>query len=331
MSGKLLQSSFVIGFFGGGPQALECLSRIVADDHYNVAFVHLRDANDVSMRSFCVSNQIEILEERDANAGAAIAAVASYHVHLLISVNAKQIFRKPLLDVPTHGAVNVHNGMLPRQRGGGGAYTGIVNGEMLGTTVHFIDDGIDTGDIIAQRDVPLGPEETMGDFQGRVIGVSAELLLEALDGIRSGCVTRTSQRDLQFHYTPRKAPWDELIDWSQTSRVILDKVRARDPGPTNFYLCNDELFEVVKVALEPMLLHFSNTVGQVLQRHPDKGVLVKTGDSGIWLNRVRRRGDDTVIVPDHPPGKMLRYMLDREIFDLKQRLAVLEAGQSSDR
>tara|TARA_Y100001970_G_scaffold179552_1_gene218601 strand:+ start:13626 stop:14621 length:996 start_codon:yes stop_codon:yes gene_type:complete len=328
LTGDTSQNRLLIGFFGGGPQALECVGRIVADRDFIVAFVHLRDPDDEALRAFCVANDIDILDERDANAAATLVAIGSYHVDLIVSVNAKQIFRQPLLDIPTRGAVNIHNGLLPRQRGGGGAYTAIINGETPGTTVHFIDDGIDTGDIITQREIPLGPNETMGDFQQRAISASAELLLVALGDIRNGTETRIPQRDQPFHYTPSKAPWDELIDWSQTSRMILDKIRARKPGPANFYICDDEVYEVVEATPEPNILDFFSTFGQVLQRHPEKGLLVKTGDNGLWLNRVRKHGEEMTTVPNHPSGKMLRYMVDRELFYLKRRLAVLEAGQT---
>ena len=96
------------------------------------------------------------------------------------------------------------------------------------------------------------------------------------------------------------------------------------PGPANFYLYEDTRFEVISAEAEPKLLDYINTPGQVLQRDPSKGVLVKTGDSGLWLRGVRQKNDAEEIVPDHPPGALLRYVVEREIYELRAKLFALE-------
>ena len=297
---------------------------MIAGGDSEVVFVHLRNNDDDALRKLCLSTSIDILEHRNVNASDTLDQIRNYEPQLLISVNAKQIFRPELLSIPEFGSLNVHNGMLPRQRGGGGAYTAIINGENPGTTVHFIDEGIDTGDILVQREIPLSDTETMGDFQRKAVSESAEILTESIAAIRNGTAVGTPQRDREFHYTPRKAPWDELVDWTQSTRLILDKIRARSPGPANFYLYEDTPFEIVAAEAEPKLLNYTNTPGQVLQRDPSKGVLVKSGDNGLWIRRVRRRDDTSETVPDHPPGALLRYVIEQEVYELRSRLAALE-------
>jgi methionyl-tRNA formyltransferase len=313
-----------IGFFGGGDQAVRCLESMIAAQDSQIVFAHLRSADDRVLRELCLSASIDILDHRNVNAADTLDQIKNYEPQLLVSVNAKQIFKSELLSIPEIGAINVHNGLLPLQRGGGGAYTAIINGETPGTTVHFIDEGIDTGDVLMQRKIPISDTDTMGDFQCKAVSESAAILTKTIAAIRNGTAVRTPQRDLEFHYTPRKAPWDELVDWTESTRLILDKIRARTPGPANFYLYEDTRFEIVSAEAEPKLLDYINTPGQVLQRDPSKGVLVKTGDSGLWLRRVRQDTDAKEIVPDHAPGALLRYVVEREIYELRAKLVALE-------
>ena len=193
---------------------------MIAAQDSQIVFVHLRSADDRVLRELCLSASIDILDHRNVNAADTLDQIKNYEPQLLVSVNAKQIFKSELLSIPEIGAINVHNGLLPLQRGGGGAYTAIINGETPGTTVHFIDEGIDTGDVLMQREILISDTDTMGDFQCKAVSESAAILTETIAAIRNGTAVRTPQRDLEFHYTPRKAPWDELVDWTESTRLI---------------------------------------------------------------------------------------------------------------
>lgn len=313
-----------IGFFGGGPQALVTLQAIQGTDDLDIAFVHPRGADDPIVGEFATPAEIEIMPFARINETDAVEYVRSKKLGLIVSINCKQIFHPPLLAASGFGAINVHNGLLPRQRGGGGAFAAIVNGENCGVTVHFVDEGIDTGDIIDQREIPVQPTDTMADIQRRMFALTPAMVIDAAHAIAEDRATRRAQKDAPFYYVPAKAPWDELIDWSQTSQAIYDKVRARTPGPSNFYLFEDETHFVVEVELEPRLLSYRNTVGQVLGTDPERGVLVKTGDSGMWIKRVRTEASETPFTPRHPMASMLCHHPDREIVALKRRYSDIE-------
>ena len=313
-----------IGFFGGGPQAQHVLAALLKQSGWVISFFHPRWSDDPMIAETVIPAGIEIMPFPTLNSADAVEYVRSKALDLIVSVNAKQIFRAPLLGSARHGAINLHNGLLPRQRGGGGAYVGMINGEPLGTTLHLVDEGIDTGDILLQREHRLGPDATMADLQRAAIECAADLVVTGVRQIESGTAIFTPQRDRPFYYVPAKASWDELIDWREPSQKILDKIRARSPGPINFYLFKDTLHYVLAAEPEPLLLAHDNTVGQVLIRDPQKGVLVKTGDSGLWITRIRKAGEDAEYRPDHPSGSLLRLNLDHEVMGLKERLRSLE-------
>lgn len=313
-----------IGFFGGGVAGLAVLERIVDQPGWKIVFVQPRDADGLVVTEFAQRRDVEIMDFDDINAESALAYVQSKNPELLLSVNCRKIFRRPLLDIPRYGAINVHDGMLPLQRGGGGTFIGMINGEACGTTVHLIDDGIDTGDIILQQEIPLPPDATMAEFERGALEIWPDMVVTAIRQIQNECVWRRPQRDLPYSYVPAKAPWDELIDWSLDTKRICDRVRARTPGPANFFVYDDEIIEVLAVEPEPLLVNYVNTPGQVLRREKARGVLVKTGDTGIWLTKVRLKADREETIPSYPPSTMLCHNVHKEIYELKKRLAELE-------
>lgn len=312
-----------IGFFGGGIEAYTVLQALAVEPEFHIRFVHPRFANGPVATKFAVDHNVEIMPFEKINDPKAVEYVRDSNVDLILSINCKQIFRSELLSVPRLGAVNMHDGLLPRQRGGGGTFIGLINGETLGTTVHFIDNGIDTGDIILQQEIRLPEDAPLAHFQEEVLRIAPDMIKTALRQIRLGCVWRRVQNDQPYYYVPTKAPWDELIDWNMSSSEIVDRVRGRTPGPTNFYIYDDRIFHVLSVKAAPNILRYRNTPGQVIERRKDFGVLVKTGDTAIWITSIKTDVDE-IKVPDHPLGAMLNPNLHKEMFELKQRVRMLE-------
>lgn len=314
-----------IGFFGGGEQALAALEALAAESGFEIAFVHPRMAGDAGLADFAQRQGAGILTTPNVNDPKTLAAVRTYAIDLILSINCKQIFKRELLSLPRLGAINLHNGLLPLQRGGGGAYVGIINGEVCGTTLHFIGEGIDDGDIVAQARVEVGDDMTMGELQRRFVTLAPQLVVDAMRQIQSGNVVGKPQKDSPFYYVPGKPDWDEFLDWRATTKAIFDRIRARTPGPESFFIHESERFFVVEVALEPKLAAHVNAPGQVIQRCPDRGVLVKTLDTGIWIRRVRREDAEAAFVPKFRLGAMLVPHVYKKLFELEKRLAELEA------
>ncbi len=313
-----------IGFFGGGSQALATISALAARPDFEIAFIHPRDAGDTDLRALADARDIDLMPVRDINAPDGLGYVQSKSIDLILSINCKRLFKRPLLQIPRFGAVNVHNGLLPRQRGGGGAYVGIINHEPCGMTIHFIDDGIDTGDIIAQHVVNTHPDITMGELQQQILDITPNAVLDALVQVKRGSVVAKPQRDAPYYYVPKKPEWDEFIDWSLPTSEILDRIRARTPGPDSFFVLGRRIVFVLAVAPEPKLLAHRNAPGQVLETSPAKGVLVKTGDTGIWITRIRYADGDLQSVPDFPVGTMLGQNVHLKLYELEARLETLE-------
>jgi methionyl-tRNA formyltransferase len=168
-----------------------------------------------SVRAVAHRNGIRLLRPVDVNAPDFVASLRSMDLDLVISVSCPQIFRGPLLELPRLGCLNVHSALLPKYRGMLPTFWAIVNGEReTGVTVHRMVEGIDGGDIILQRAVPIAADETLLSLMRKTKRVAADLVLESVKEFEAGTVS------------PTPNPADEGSYFSFPSRVDVDRFRA---------------------------------------------------------------------------------------------------------
>lgn len=128
---------------------------------------------------------------------------------VIVSVNASQIFKQPLLTLPPLGCINVHGAPLPKYRGRLPSFWALFNGEReTGVTVHFMNEELDDGPILLQRPVPIVPGETQHSLIVKTKRIGAELLLEALDRLEKGPITTLPNDRSQATYYSFPTPED---------------------------------------------------------------------------------------------------------------------------
>ena len=143
-----------------------------------------------------------------------------------------QILTRELLDIPTHGTLNVHASLLPRHRGSAPINWAILQGdEAAGVTVMLTDVGIDTGDQLRSRSIPIGELETAGELTERLSVLGAELLKDTLPGYLSGEIAPVKQDESLATYEPMLKKEMGEIDWTKDAKSIACQVRGLNPWP----------------------------------------------------------------------------------------------------
>ena len=143
-----------------------------------------------------------------------------------------KIFPAAVLDAPTFGCVNVHASLLPRYRGAAPINWAIANGEKkTGVTIMQVDEEMDTGDILSQREVQIGDEETAGELSKRLSLEGAQLLLETIDRIAENDISPVKQDPAAATYAPLLSRKDGRVDWNRNADEIKNLVRAMIPWP----------------------------------------------------------------------------------------------------
>jgi methionyl-tRNA formyltransferase len=133
------------------------------------------------------------------------------------------------------GTVNVHASLLPKYRGAAPIQWAIAHGETVtGVTTMRIETGLDTGDILLQEEVEIGPEETASQLSARLAEKGANLLLSTLRGLEAGSILPRKQDPAAATYAPILKKQDGLVDWGRPAQAIANQVRGFDPWPGAF-------------------------------------------------------------------------------------------------
>jgi len=205
---------------------------------------------------------------------------------LLVMAFVTDIIPESFLKVPTQGAICYHPSILPRHRGASAINWAIMMGDTrTGLTIFQPDGGIDTGPILLQKELAIGPEDTTGSlYFERLFPMGIKAILESVEQIKKGDVTLTLQDESLATYEP---PCDDRvagIDWSRPGREIFNRIRGCDPQPGAYCTCKDSLIRLYGARFNPDRREGAS--GDILGL--DQGrLLVSTGDGALEISKVR--------------------------------------------
>jgi len=313
---------------GDGEWAAACLQPLIQAGH-EFAAVSLRNhPSDKSLELTARALNLPILRPENINAESYIDEIKSMKIDLGVSIACDQIMRRPLLDTAKRGFINFHAGKLPSYRGRNIINWAIINGESeIGVTAHVVNEGIDTGDIVLQRTLPVGWTDTYGDVLKRIVDAFPNIVVEAVSLLDDDGFLATPQRGMGTYFCGRE-DGDEWIEWSDTSLDLHNKIRGISrPGPGARTLLDNQTVTIWHASYDPAWPKYRATPGQVVGRNQN-GVIVKTGDSTIELNEVQI-ADGPCEKPKWKIGTRLGIDLYRLATSLSKRITELEQKLTS--
>jgi len=205
-------------------------------------------------------------------------------------------------EIPTHGSLCFHPSLLPLHRGPSSINWPIIGGATkTGLTIFYPDDGLDEGDILLQKEVDIGPDDTLGTvyFQ-KIFPLGVAAVLEAIDLIRDGKAPRIPQDDSKATYESWCRKADAEIDWSKPVSDVYNLIRGTNPQPgawTTLGGTTLQIFDSAKVDA-------SGDPGTVTDVS-DAGITVATAGGGILVKRVRYDGGDKTGAADFASAQSL--------------------------
>ncbi len=205
---------------------------------------------------------------------------------LFVSMYFGRLFSPEMLAVPKTGCVNMHPTLLPKYRGQGPNVWPIVNGDTeTGQTIHWLDEGIDTGDIIAQKAMPLEPKDTGGALGEKLERLGTELFIETWPLIASGAAPRIKQDDSQATYSVAPKRKHARIDWGRSAEEISNLCRAFASGKGAWARVGGKRLYVWEA--EPHRSEAKPEGGKPGQIHEvtGRGVAVLTGEGSLLLTQ----------------------------------------------
>ena len=244
------------------------------------------ETSDETLKSYCQNYGIAYLKHQNINSEKFLNEVKKFNCDLFVSMSFNQIFKKEIINIPKFKVINCHAGKLPYYRGRNVLNWVLINDEPeFGITVHFVDEGVDTGDIIAQEIYSIEDNDSYATLLTKAYSGCADLLYNSIKKFTKGSVKGLPQSKIHStgFYCSQRRVGDEILDWRQTSREIFNFVRGIcSPGPQAIAFINNHEMKINKVALVNDAPNYKCIVGSVL--HKDiNGLLVKTSDSFILI------------------------------------------------
>lgn len=173
--------------------------------------------------------------------------IKKYQPDLIVTCAYGQIVPKEVLDIPRLGCINVHASLLPKYRGGAPIHYAIMNGEKeTGITIMYMDEGVDTGDMISSSAIPIEDKDTLGTLSDKLSYLGAKLLEDILPSIIEGTNERIKQDDnlATYAYTIKRE--NEHLDFHHSAKKVDAKVRAFNPEPLANMILNGEEIKVIE-------------------------------------------------------------------------------------
>ncbi|NCO83959.1 MAG: methionyl-tRNA formyltransferase [Nitrospirae bacterium CG_4_10_14_3_um_filter_44_29] len=226
-------------------QAGEEISAVVTQPDKKKGRGHLLSHPPV--KEFSVKNGLNVLQPEKINDAAFLNELSSIKPELIVAAAYGRILTEDILRLPALGCINVHASLLPKYRGAAPIARAIINGEKkTGITTMLMDKGLDTGDILLQKEIEIETDDTTETLSGKLSELGASLLLETISGIKDGSLKPQKQSG-DATYAPSIKRKDGLINWAKTAAELYNFVRAMRPWPGAYCYLNREMIKLIRV------------------------------------------------------------------------------------
>ncbi len=300
-----------IVFMGTPEFAVPCLQKIIDEGHEVLAVVTQPDkpkgrGKKLAMppvKELALKYDIPVYQPLKAREESFVKTLEEINPELIVVVAFGQILPKSILDIPKFGCVNVHASLLPKYRGAAPINWVIINGEeKTGVTTMYMDVGLDTGDMILKKEMPLTNETTAGELHDDMMIVGADVLKETIDLISKGEAKREKQNDDETCYAPIMGKTLGNIDWSKSARDIHNLIRGINPWPSAYTTYEGQTMKIWKT----VVLDKSSTgvPGTILSVTKD-GIEVSTKDNVLLVQEIQMSGKKRMLVSEYTKGNSI--------------------------
>ncbi|MEP6698953.1 MAG: methionyl-tRNA formyltransferase [Verrucomicrobiota bacterium] len=215
----------------------------------------------------------------------AVAEIRALAPDAIVVMAYGQILPRSVLEISHVACLNLHASLLPRHRGAAPVQAAIIAGDReTGITVMYMDEGLDTGDILSHSCIEIAPNETGGSLHDRLAQVAPKALHHSLQLLATENAPRISQDNSQATYAPKLSREDGRIDWREAATLIERKIRAFNPWPGAFTNWNGRNLKIFSATL----VDLRGEPGAILPRENE--LIIAAADGALSLNEVQLEG-----------------------------------------
>lgn len=229
-------------------------------------------------------------------------AVLDAKPDIIITAAFGQFIPNVILEYPEYGCINVHGSLLPKYRGGSPIQTAIINGEKeTGITVMYMASKMDSGNIIAQRSIPILDTDDNGTMFNKLSVLGRDLLMEVLPSIFDKTNPSIPQDETKVTYAYNISHEQQFINWNKTSKEIVNLIRGLAPNPTALTSINGTIIKVFKA--KEVSVEEQYTPGEVIKLN--KELLIATADGAVSILELQQSGKNKMDVKSFLNGQKI--------------------------
>lgn len=297
-------------FMGTPDFAVASLRRLVEDGHEICGVFTQPDKPKnrgmklipTPVKEYALTQNLTVYQPLKARDGEAMSIVEQLAPELIVVAAYGKILPEELLNYPKYGSINVHSSLLPKYRGAAPINWAILNGEAeTGVSIMYMAEALDAGDVIAQANTLIHPEEDAQTLTARLAELGAAALSETVTALAEGAATRTPQDESAFTYAPMLSRELSPIDWTRSAHAINCQIRGLIPWPA----ASTDI-----VTGETMKVFRSKETGEETTANPGtilsadkRGIAVACGDGKVlYLTEVQALGGKRMAAADYLRG-----------------------------
>lgn len=234
------------------------------------------------VKELALSRGIPVFQPVSLKKGDAESIISDINPDMIVVAAYGKILPQSILNIPRLGCVNVHGSLLPSYRGAAPIQWSVINGdEKTGITIMYMASGIDTGDMIAKREVPIGKDETSGELFDRLSLLGAELLADMIPSIEDGSAKPEKQDESLATYAPMISKDMADIDWKRPAGEVKNLIRGLNPWP-----CASSRLDGKKIKIfSAELSELNGEAGTAV--NCDGRILVYCGEGSVILKEIQ--------------------------------------------
>lgn len=238
------------------------------------------------------------------------AEITKYQPDLIVTCAYGQIVPFEVLNIPRLGCINVHASLLPKYRGGAPIHHAIINGETeTGITIMYMDKGMDTGDIITTKSIPIANTDTVETMHDKLSTLGASLLEDTLPSIINGTNSRIPQNNAEATYAPTIKREDEHLDFNTSAINIFNKVRGLNSWPLAHINLNNEEIKVI----EGYIGETHNTKPGIVLKIIKDAIGITCQDKIYYITKLKPFGKKSMQTRDYLNGIDKNKILNKEV------------------
>ena len=240
------------------------------------------------IKEFALEKGLKLIQPPNYKDAEVLDEMRALHADLCVMAYMIIFVPKEARDIPTHGSICFHPSLLPKHRGPSSINWAIIGGAAkTGLTIFWPDDGFDEGDVLLQKEVDIGPDDTLGSvYFNKIFPLGLEAVVEAIDLVRAGDPPRIKQDELQATYESWCNKPAAEIDWSKPAAAVDGQIRGLSPFPGAWFTAQTEKGPVRVKVLACRREGGEGAPGEVL----DGDLLVACGEGAVRLMRLQREG-----------------------------------------